>query len=193
MARWYEEQLKTPIRGGAVGMTGAESAAKYGLARRQIQGATKTAMEQTKSAMGGKGFRAGESGIADTAMASIASQGAERLGAAATGQAISEIERTDAQRQQQAALNLQRQTGAGQIGVGVAQAGAQAAAARASAKSAADRLAWDREKYTTYTHPMMETQFEYGQEQDAWSRLMSLYGSQAQGQGQAWGQYGQYY
>ena len=70
MARWYEEQLKTPIRGGAVGMTGAESAAKYGLARRQIQGATKTAMEQTKSAMGGKGFRAGESGIADTAMAS---------------------------------------------------------------------------------------------------------------------------
>ena len=193
MAEWYEEQLKTPIRGGAIGMTGAESAAKYGLARRQIQGGTKAAMEQAKSAMGGRGFRAGESGIADTAMASIASQGAERLGASATEMALAETQRVDQMRQQQAALNLQRQTGAGQIGVGFAQARAQSSAARASAESAANRLAWEKEKYTTYTHPMEQQQFEYGQEQDAWSRLMQLYGSQAQGQDRAWGEYGQYY
>jgi len=186
MAQWYMEQLKSPIRGGAVGMTGAESAAKYGLARRQIQGGTKAAMEQAKAAMGGRGFRAGESGIADTAMASIASQGAERLGAAATEQALAETQRIDQLRAQQAGLNVQRATGAGQIGVGFAQAGAQRAAARMAQETAANRLAWEQEKFKEYQYP-------YQQQQDAWSRLMQLYGSQTAGQDRAWGQYGQYF
>lgn len=187
------EDLKTATRGGAIGLTGAESAAKYGLARRQIQGGTKAAMEQAKSQMGGAGFRAGESGIADAVMASIASSGAERLGAAATGQAVSEIERMDALRAQQSGQNLQRLTGAGQIGVGFAQAAAQRSAASASARSAAERLAWDTRKYEEYTHPAYEEQFQFSKEQDAFSRLQWLYGSQAQGQDRAWGEYGQYY
>jgi len=186
MAQWYMKQLEQPIRGGAVGMTGAESAAKYGLARRQIQGGTKAAMEQAKSAMGGRGFRAGESGIADSAMASIASQGAERLGASATEQALAETQRVDQLRANQAGLNLQRATGAGQIGVGFAQAGAQRTAAKLSAETAANRLAWDRERFTEYEMP-------YQEEQDAWSRLMQLYGSQVGGQDNAWGEYGSYY
>ena len=77
--QWYMQQLKKPVD---LGGTGSTSALKYGLARGQIQGGTRTAMEQARESMGGRGFRAGESGLADTTIAQIATQGASRLGEA---------------------------------------------------------------------------------------------------------------
>lgn len=82
---------------------------RFNLARGQIQAGTKIQMGQMEKYMGGKGFRGGESGIADVAMGRIARGGAERM-ATATGQiAESEAERAYGY----AGLNLQRQLGAG--------------------------------------------------------------------------------
>lgn len=184
--QWYMQQLKQPIRAGAVGLSPAEASSKYGLAKRQIRGGTQASMEMMKSKMGGAGFRAGESGIADSAMGQIASQGAEREGAAATQFALEDVNRAQELKAQTAGLNVQRATGAGQIGVGFAQAGAQRAAARMAQETAAARLGWEQEKFKDYEMP-------YTQEKDAWGRLMQLYGSQTQGQDRAWGEYGQYY
>ena len=84
---------------------------RYNIARGQIQSGTRTAMEQAKTYMGGRGFRGGESGIADTALGRIATGGAERLTRAT--QEIGESE--SARRQQYEMMNLQRMMGGGQL------------------------------------------------------------------------------
>jgi len=183
--KWFMKQLKQPITQGQIGLGRGERENVYGLARRQIQGGTKTAMEQMRTSMGGRGFRAGESGIADTAMGTIASEGAERLGKFASEQAASEAMRRSEEKMGIAGLNVQRATGAGQIGASYAQAGAARASARYGAETAANRLDWEREKFKEYEMP-------YAQEQDAWKRMMDLYGSQTRGQDEAWGRYGSY-
>jgi len=84
---------------------------RYNIARGQIQSGTRTAMEQAKTYMGGRGFRGGESGIADTALGQIATGGAQRLSQA--GLEIGESEA--ARRQQTEMMNLQRMLGGGQL------------------------------------------------------------------------------
>ena len=84
---------------------------RYNIARGFIQSGTRTAMEQAKTYMGGRGFRGGESGIADTALSRIATGGAERLSRA--GLEIGESEA--ARRQQYEMMNLQRMLGGGQL------------------------------------------------------------------------------
>lgn len=82
---------------------------RYNIARGQIQSGTRTALEQAKTYMGGKGFRGGESGIADTALGRIATGGAERLSRASLE--ISESEA--AKRAEYDRLELQRKLGGG--------------------------------------------------------------------------------
>lgn len=84
---------------------------RFNLARGQIQAGTKMQMGQMEKYMGGKGFRGGESGIADTAMGRIARGGAERM-----GQVTGQIAESEAERGYgYAGLNLQRQLGGGQM------------------------------------------------------------------------------
>jgi len=82
---------------------------RYNIARGFIQSGTRTAMEQAKTYMGGRGFRGGESGIADTALGKIATGGAERLSRSALEIGESEAERKQAYEM----MNLQRKLGAG--------------------------------------------------------------------------------
>jgi len=87
---------------------------RWNLARGQIQGATKLEAEQMKTYMGGKGFRGGESGIADTALGRVARGGSERLSEASRMIALSEADRA----QQYEMMNLQRLLGGGQLALG---------------------------------------------------------------------------
>lgn len=83
---------------------------RYNIARGQIQSGTRTAMEQAKTYMGGRGFRGGESGIADTALGKIATGGAERLSRASLEIGESEA----ARRAEYERMELQRKiSGAG--------------------------------------------------------------------------------
>ena len=52
----------------------------YNLAREQISGQTAADQEYARTQLGGRGFRAGESGIANRALMDIRRGGAERLG-----------------------------------------------------------------------------------------------------------------
>lgn len=92
---------------------------RYNIARGFIQSGTRTAMEQAKTYMGGRGFRAGEAGIADVPLARIATGGAERLSRAALEIGESEA----ARRGEYEALELKRKLGAG----GLALTGEEAA------------------------------------------------------------------
>lgn len=84
---------------------------RYNIARGYIQSGTRTAMEQAKTYMGGRGFRGGESGYADVPFARIATGGAERL-----SRAQAEIGESEAARRQQyEQLELQRKLGGGQL------------------------------------------------------------------------------
>lgn len=87
---------------------------RYDLAREQIQRGTKLEAEQMRRYMGGRGFRAGESGLADTALGGVFRGGAERLSQAS--RAISQDEA--ARKAQYDQMNLQRMLGAGQLGLG---------------------------------------------------------------------------
>ena len=84
---------------------------RFNLARGGIQSATRTALEQAKTYMGGRGFRAGESGIADAPISAIATKGAERLSRA--GLEIGESEA--ARRAEYDRMELQRKMGGAQI------------------------------------------------------------------------------
>jgi len=100
----FLESLTRPIR------YEDRSQQRFNIARGQIQSGTRTQLEQAKEYMGGKGFRGGESGIADTALGKIATGGAERLSRAQLE--ISESEA--AKRSEYEALELQRKiSGAG--------------------------------------------------------------------------------
>ena len=86
---------------------------RYNIARGQIQPGTRTAMEQMKTYMGGRGFRGGESGYADVPLERIATGGAERLSQAGLQIGESEAER----RQAYDLMNLQRMVAGGQLGL----------------------------------------------------------------------------
>lgn len=99
---------------------------RYNLMRGQIQGATRTGMEQMRTMMGGRGFRAGEAGIADVPIMQIAQRGQEQLGRGALGLAAEEARIAPELGLREAGLNLQRILGGG----GLALAGEEAAQTR---------------------------------------------------------------
>lgn len=109
-----QEQGQSPYAGFLQSLTQPlqyedRSQQRYNIARGQIQSGTRTALEQARTYMGGRGFRGGESGIADTALGRIATGGAERLGRASLE--ISESEA--ARRAEYDRLELQRKLGGG--------------------------------------------------------------------------------
>lgn len=90
------------------------SGQRLGLARETIQRGTQTGLQQARRYMGGRGFRGGESGIADTAFQNIIRGGQEQLGTATRQITADEAARA----QGYAGLNLQRMLGGGQLGLG---------------------------------------------------------------------------
>lgn len=86
---------------------------RFNIARGQIQSGTRTALEQMKTFMGGRGFRGGESGYADVPLERIATGGAERLSRAGLEIGESEAERKQAYDM----MNLQRMVSGGQLGL----------------------------------------------------------------------------
>lgn len=92
---------------------------RFNVARGQIQGAGKIEMETAKKYLGGKGFRGGESGYADSPLASIARGTGERLTRATQQIGIDEATR----KAEYDRMNLQRQT----AGAGIALQGEEGA------------------------------------------------------------------
>jgi len=81
-----QEQLDATIGGGYSNETAPEWGTEdyqqgmYNLAREQISGQTAADTEYARTQLGGKGLRAGESGIANKALMNIRREGSERLG-----------------------------------------------------------------------------------------------------------------
>ena len=121
--------------------------------RGNIQTGTKTNLAQMNKYTGGKGFRPGESGMADTLMAGVARQGSERLAGAASGLAEFQTKEGFDQRLSVENLNLQRRLGAG----GLAMRGEE---------SAMDRLQREQE---------LRVQEELARWQPYWSQVGSSY------------------
>lgn len=186
---WLGE-LSKPTEQTPIGLSEQERSSIYGLGRTQIQGATRASAEAMKEFMGGKGFRAGESGIADTPIAGIMRGGQQQLGDFATSMAAQEAKDRFAQRFQLSQLDQQRLLGGAGIAggletanigaqatLGAARAGAGAAryAAGLGAETAANRLGWEQERFKDYTFP-------YEKQQGSFGNLMQIYGMQQQSQ-----------
>lgn len=116
MTEWLN-MLKQPIT-AQVGLGERERQQIYNQARGQIQGATRTGMEQMREMMGGRGFRAGESGIADTAIGGVAQAGRQGLQNVSQNIAISEAQNRFAQNMALNQANLQRMGVGGQMALG---------------------------------------------------------------------------
>jgi hypothetical protein len=160
MAYW-QKNLATPIT-AEIGLSDQERQGIYNLARRQGQGATNAAAGELEQKMGGRGFTAGDSGIADTALGKIYGAGAEQLGAFGQTIALDEAKNRFAQNMDLSNANLNRMSTGGNIALGQfssenqlraaqAQASAQVQAARIGAESDTARLALDKEKFAEDT------------------------------------------
>lgn len=182
----WQEKLAKPVQ-IKTGISEIERKRIYGLGRRQAAGAQRASMERMREMMGGKGFRMGESGIADTAMGEMASRGAEQLGGMAQEQALSERQRRFEEASTAAGITTQRLQAGMQGKVGLAQAGSAAAAARVRAEFDREQLAWQKEQYGQ--------EFGYRGEQSALDRMMDMYrmqyGSQESAYDRYAGMYGQ--
>jgi hypothetical protein len=177
-----EKLLKEMEFHGTLGLTDAERQNIYNLARRQQAGETRGALQDTMAVMGGRGFHAGESGIADTVLGQIRGEGAERMGRLSSELAADEAQRRAEQQATEKQLQISALTGAGQIEASKAQASAASAAARMNAQVARERLAWEQERYKEY-------EFPFQQQQSAWDNLFNMYGMQYGAQEQGWDRY----
>lgn len=186
MAINWQQKLAQPVQ-IKTGLSEIERKRIYGLGRRQATGAQQASMERMREMMGGKGFRMGESGIADTAMGQMMSTGAEQLGGMAQEQALSERQRRFEEASTTAGITTQRLAAGMQGKVGLAQAGSAAAAARIHAELGREQLGWQKEQYGQ--------EFEYRGEQSALDRMMDMYrmqyGSQETAYDRYAGMYGQ--
>lgn len=176
----YMKLLAQPIK-AKTGLSDIERRGIYNLGRRQIQGATKTAMEQMRTQLGGRGFRAGESGIADTALGQIASQGAERLGAFATQTALEERKRRFEEAAQLGGLNVQRMAAGAGLQGQLAQAGATRSAAGMALEGRMAELEFAKERFGQ--------EFAYTKEQQSLQNMMDMWRMQQGAQGTAWDRY----
>lgn len=186
----YMQQLATPLDLKA-GLTPEQLAAQTNQIRSNIMGGTKAMMGQMENKMGGRGFRAGDSGFADTALAGVAREGQSRLSDALTTASLENARQEKANELQLAGLNTQRLLGAGQYG-GLLENSRQSGfknlfdaigtgggleqfeknyglqerqLGQAGANAAAAQDRWSQE-------------FEYGKQQDALKLLMGFYGGE---------------
>jgi hypothetical protein len=174
------KKLETPIT-AEIGLSGDERQGIYNLARGQTQGATKTAMEQARSAMGGRGFRGGESGIADSALGQIAQQGQSSLNRFSQDIAHREAANRFSQNMALNQANLSRLGTGAQTALGYDKLQQEAAARAAAQGLASNRMKWDKYKF--------KKQFEYGQERDAMGDLFNLFNAYRGSYGQQQGIY----
>ncbi len=186
------QQLTTPET-TKLGLTDQELQAMINQMRGNILGTSQGLINMVAQQMGGRGFRPGESGLADAALSNIAQQAQQQLAGGIQNIMLDEARRRFEQDLALRNLNLNRilaatkfadllESGelqrlglglqAGQFGAGLEQfakeLAAQQAAQAAAAQSAADRLAWEKERWGK--------EFEYGQQLDALKLLASLYG-----------------
>lgn len=85
--------LKHSMYNIPIGTSERERTDIFNVGRGQIQTSTDVAMEQMRELLGSKGFRAGESGIADTLLGGIAKEGQKTLSQFAKEQTIEESRR----------------------------------------------------------------------------------------------------
>ena len=176
------KMLKELEFGGTLGLSGAERQNIMNLARRQQSGQTKAATDQMMTAMGGRGFQAGSSGIADTAIGKIQSEGAERLGALSSEMAANEAKLRGEQKSAEGQLQVGALSAAASAESQAAMASAQRAAARMSQEVARERLGWEQEKFKDFQFPMQ-------QQNQAWDNMFSMYGMMNQQQNSDWDRY----
>jgi hypothetical protein len=176
-------QLNVPIEERGV-LSDAERQRMFNLARRQSAGAMGAGMETLKEQLGGRGFRVGESGAADTAMGKYILGSQEALSQQGTEIATDEAKR----RAELAGLNIQRLTGAGGLQVQQNAVEAQKAAAGAQARLGQSQLEWEKNKFSQ-TFPWEKEQAQMG-----W--LQNLLGMMGQSQQDVyapyWNAIGQY-
>jgi len=165
------QRLETPIEAGR--STG-DLQKQYNLMRNQIQGATPAMAETLRAQLGGRGFRVGESGFADTPMAQMLTAGQRNLSEAASNIYLDEAKGA----REMAGLNLQRLLGAGGLEVQSQAAGAQAHAAKLAADTAAQRLAWEKEQWGQ--------EFPWQQERASMGDLFGMMGMMGSSQQQAY-------
>ena len=116
-------QQQTPYAGFLQGLTKpigtpyeSQFKERAGLLREYTQGAYETAAEGLRTKMaGGQGLRAGESGIADTAIGRVQKAGAEELTRGYRGLAAEEGRLEQQYKMGAAGLDLQRQMGGGAL------------------------------------------------------------------------------
>ncbi len=180
MSYWLD-QLKEPVD-EQIGLTEDERQGIYNLGRRQMQGAYNTAAETMREKMGGRGFRAGDSGVADTAVGQIISQGAERLGAYGQEIAVGEAKNRFQQKATIAQLNQQRLLGAGGLENQANQIAASSAAARAAQKLASKRFRFDKRRW--------RNEFGASQQQQQFTNFYNIWRSQMGDQSDVWNQWG---
>lgn len=164
---YWEQGLSTPITAD-VGLSDQERRGIYNLARRQTQGATNAAAGEMEQKLSGKGFRAGESGIADTALGQIYSKGAEQLGS--FGQQIASQEAKDrfAQNMELNNANLGRLTGGGGLALGALQSGNTLAGTMAQIEAAKRKAGGGGRQERTASG--FQRNQDLGQQQLAWEK-----------------------
>ena len=201
----YMGDLATPIA-GPVGMSPEEQQAQANMLRSNIMGSTKGMMDVMSDKMGAAGFRAGESGRADSALASVARGGQQEYSTAMTNMALEEAKRREALGLQTQELNMNRMLAAGKfgdlletgdvnrLGLGL-QAGQfaggleqyekaleeQRRARAAAAGASGARFDWEKEKY--------KEQFGYQQERDATEDMFKYYYGTTDDQEDAYNRY----
>jgi len=166
--RYWLGQLDKPVEEGV--LSEAERQNIYNLARRQNQGALNTGVETAKEQLGSRGFRAGESGFADSAIGEMIRKNQETMGQVGVG-----IGKEEAQRRERIAeLNLNRLLGAGGIA-------AQHSGGGGAGKAAMAQLDWEKEKWGQ--------EFPWQQEQARMGQLFDLYGMMGTSQNQVYAPY----
>lgn len=202
----WQEQLSQPLL-MKTGLSGRERQGIYNLQRRQTQGATAAAAERMREMMGGRGFRMGESGVADTAVGEILSGGAERMGKFAQEQALTERQLRFKEAALLSGMNLQRM-GMGQQG----QVGLEGIRADRYRTAAHERLGvaglgwdvekfgagldWDKERYgmgLDWEKERYGSEFGYRSKYDATNWMMDLYRMMYGSQESAWDRYADQY
>lgn len=202
------DALATPLS-MPVGSTALEKADIYNQGRSTIQGSTNAAAEAMREAMGGRGFTAGDSGIADRRLAGIYQEGQGQLGKLASDIAVNDINTRFSQGMDLNRLNLDRLMGqtkyadllqSGDLARG--ELGLKAGAFGSGLEQFMKEFGLNKERVANENAAAMgnlslgnrrlgldEEQFQYGQEADAINMLMKQMGFGQQNQEAAYTPY----
>ena len=185
-------QLATPET-APLGMTEAERQTMINMARMNIAAQTQAQINQILNTLGGRGFRAGESGQVDTALASIMRGGQEQLGQAITTLMLDEARRRAQQDLALRQLNLSRLTAIPEFASLLEQGDLNRIQMALRALEAAGGLEQFLKQFglqkeqlaasqaaTAAAQELRERQFQYQQEMDALKLLLGLYGQETE-------------